>query len=401
MEKLWTKNFSLLVLITLAAFTVRQMAMSTFPMLVTWAGGSTAAAGKLTLLLTVASIAVRLVSGPLTDRYGRRSFMVIGAGIFACSTLVIALFPKIWVIAAMQLLFGAGLSCITTASGAAVADVTPPARLGEGMGFYTLGNSVAMAIGPAAGLWLIGLGTGNNYRGLYLAATLVLAAAGVMGALVNYRAPRKDSISFRLKEVLEPAALPASFLELLAVFSFTSVISYIASYAKETGIGSIGSFFLVYAAGMIAVRLIVGKVVDKKSERMVVMAAMALMAAAFAGIVKARTLTGLMVRAVLLGLGQGAVMPSLQKAAMKRVLPERRGAGNATYQLFSDIGTGFGAAVWGALAESAGYPAIYLGASAVCIAGFFLSAVLLGGQKKIETKRENTYENGGENGYAG
>ena len=115
MEKLWTKNFSLLVLITLAAFTVRQMAMSTFPMLVTWAGGNTAEAGKLTLLLTVASIAVRLVSGPLTDRYGRRSFMVIGAGMFACSTLVIALFPKIWVIAAMQLLFGAGLSCITTA----------------------------------------------------------------------------------------------------------------------------------------------------------------------------------------------------------------------------------------------------------------------------------------------
>ena len=110
---------------------------------------------------------------------------------------------------------------------------------------------------------------------------------------------------------------------------------------------------------------------------------MALMAAAFAGIVRARSLTGLMGLAVLLGLGQGAVMPSLQKAAMKRVLPERRGAGNATYQLFSDIGTGFGAAVWGVLAESAGYPAIYLGASAVCIAGFFLSAVLLGGQKKI------------------
>lgn len=62
MEKLWTKNFSLLVLITLAAFTVRQMAMSTFPMLVTWAGGSTAAAGKLTLLLTVASIAIAVAS---------------------------------------------------------------------------------------------------------------------------------------------------------------------------------------------------------------------------------------------------------------------------------------------------------------------------------------------------
>lgn len=381
-ERLWTKNFTLLVLITLFSFVVRQMAMSTFPMMVEWAGGSNSVAGALTLLLTAASIVVRLFSGPLTDRFGRRAFMVLGAIIFAFSTVMIAVFPNLYVIAVMQLFFGAGLSCITTASGAAVVDVAPASRLGEGLGFYTLGNSVAMAIGPAMGLYLIGLGDGKSYRLLYVFATAVLVFTAFMGAAVSYKAPKRERIRLSFREMIEPSTLPAAFLQFLAIFSFTSVISYIATYAAEAGIGNIGSFFTVYAIGMILIRLVIGRIVDKGKECQVVMASMIVMAAAFLGIVFASSLAELMILALVLGFGQGAVMPTLQNAAMKHVTPERRGAGNATYQLFSDIGTGIGAAVWGVVADNMGFSAIYVGAFAICFIGTFLTAALLGGKRK-------------------
>ena len=82
--KLWSANFTRLVLITLLAFTVRQMAMSSFPMLVNWAGGSVALAGGLTMLLTVASLVMRLFSGPLTDKLGRHKVMLIGVLLYLC-----------------------------------------------------------------------------------------------------------------------------------------------------------------------------------------------------------------------------------------------------------------------------------------------------------------------------
>ncbi len=374
--RLWSLNFILLVLITLSAFTVRQMAMSSFPLFVTWAGGSRALAGTLTLLLTGASLVIRLFSGPLTDRFGRRAMMLAGAVLYALAMLLIALWPVMGMIAAMQLVFGAGMALLTTASSAAVVDVTPPSRLGEGLGFFTLGNSVAMAIGPGLGIALIG--EGGNYRLIYFCAAGLLVLTALLSANVRYQMPlREKSAGFRWRDVLETSTIPAAVLQLLVTFSFSSVVTYITSYAQEVGISGIGSFFTIYALGMILVRLVIGRLIDRRSEKLAAMVSLAVMAAAFLGIVLARSREPLLAAAFVLGLGQGAVMPALQKAAMKRVPPQRRGAGNSTYHIFGDVGTGFGAAAWGLLLEGAGFSAIYLGAAGLCVGGILLAALIL------------------------
>ena len=374
--RLWTLNFTLLVFVTLSAFTVRQMAMSSFPLFVTWAGGSRALAGSLTLLLTGASLVIRLVSGPLTDRFGRRAMMLAGAALYALAMLLIALHPVLGMIAAMQLMFGAGMALLTTASSAAVVDVTPPSRLGEGLGFFTLGNSVAMAIGPGLGIALIG-GSGN-YKLVYFFAAGLLLFTALLCWNVRYQMPLAEKKArFRLSDVLEVSTLPAAFLQFLVTFSFTSVVTYITSYAQEAGISGIGSFFTVYALGMILVRLVIGRIIDRRSEKLAAMVSLAVMAAAFLGIVLSRSKEALLAAAFVLGLGQGAVMPALQKAAMKNVPPQRRGAGNSTYHIFGDVGTGFGAAAWGLLLEKAGFSAIYLGAAGLCAAGILLAALIL------------------------
>ena len=379
-EKLWSKNFICLVLVTLFAFTVRQMIMSSFPLFVTRAGGNAALAGSLTLFLTISSIIARVFSGPLTDRLGRRKMMIGGASLYALAMLVIAISPVIGIIAAMQVFYGIGMSALTTASGAAVADVTPPSRLGEGMGYYTLGNSIAMAIGPSLGIFLIG--DAGNYRNIYICSVFLLAITTFLCWNVCYDAPKGDKIrNFSIKDIIEPSAIPAGFILMLVVFSFTSVIAYISSYAKSVGINGIGSFFTIYALGMIVVRLFVGKIVDKFSERYVVIIALTFMSIAFFYIAKIHTLTPLMIIAFILGLGQGAAMPALQKAAIKNVTPQRRGAGNSTYQLLSDVGTGFGAALWGILVEYSGFTSIYYGASIISIIGIILTVLILDRRK--------------------
>ncbi len=286
--RLWSLNFILLVLITLSAFTVRQMAMSSFPLFVTWAGGSRALAGTLTLLLTGASLVIRLFSGPLTDRFGRRAMMLAGAALYALAMVTIALWPTLGIIAAMQVVFGAGMALLTTASSAAVVDVTPPSRLGEGLGFFTLGNSVAMAIGPGLGIALIG--ESENYNLIYFCAAGLLVLTALLAANVKYQMPLAEKkAGFHWKDVLEVSTLPAAVLQFLVTFSFTSVVTYITSYAQEVGISGIGSFFTIYALGMILVRLVIGQLIDRRSEKLVAMVSLAVMAAAFLGIVFSRS----------------------------------------------------------------------------------------------------------------
>ena len=60
------------------------------------------------------------------------------------------------------------------------------------------------------------------------------------------------------------------------------------------------------------------------------------------------------------GLGFGAAHPVLQAMAVRDVIPQRRGAANATFFVGFDLGIGLGSIIWGVIAEATSYPTIYL-----------------------------------------
>ena len=54
-----------------------------------------------------------------------------------------------------RILHGAGFGITTTTYGTVVSDLIPQARRGEGMGYFGLSGTIAMALGPLIGLWLM------------------------------------------------------------------------------------------------------------------------------------------------------------------------------------------------------------------------------------------------------
>ncbi len=56
---------------------------------------------------------------------------------------------------AVRILHGAGFGITTTTYGTVVSDLIPSARRGEGMGYFGLSGTLAMALGPLIGLWLM------------------------------------------------------------------------------------------------------------------------------------------------------------------------------------------------------------------------------------------------------
>ncbi|MGR9634290.1 MFS transporter [Bacillus cereus] len=74
-------------------------------------------------------------------------------------------------LAVLRVIHGVTWAVSTTAVGTAITDIIPDSRRGEGMGWYGMAMTIAMAIGP-----MIGLSVVQNYsfHGLFLLATLFI-----------------------------------------------------------------------------------------------------------------------------------------------------------------------------------------------------------------------------------
>ena len=85
-------------------------------------------------------------------------------------------------LAILRIIHGVTWAVSTTAVGTAITDIIPDSRRGEGMGWYGMAMTIAMAIGP-----MIGLSVVQNYsfHGLFLLATLLSFMAVLLSLMTK------------------------------------------------------------------------------------------------------------------------------------------------------------------------------------------------------------------------
>ena len=179
-ERLWTGTFVLVVVLTFVCFLVGQGVNSSLSVFITTKGGSGTLAGALAAIFSASAAASRLVYGPLIDQYGRRPFLIVGFALFLVGLIGPLVNASTPAFVMWRILQGFGFSGVTSAAATAAADVLCLSRLGEGIGYHGLGQAIAMSIGPAIGLWLVGTDPAENvFVGLSILAVvgLVLACA--------------------------------------------------------------------------------------------------------------------------------------------------------------------------------------------------------------------------------
>ena len=72
---------------------------------------------------------------------------------------------SILLLLALRILHGASWAFSTTSIGTVITDLIPASRRGEGMGWYGMAMTVAMAIGPMLGTYIVG---GYSFQTLFL-----------------------------------------------------------------------------------------------------------------------------------------------------------------------------------------------------------------------------------------
>lgn len=386
-DKLWTRDY---IFVCVAAFLMSFsffILVPTLPLyLADTFGIGPAMVGFVLSCYVIAVLCIRPMTGFVADALPRKRVYIVAYAIFALSfTGYFFITQSLVLFILLRIFHGFSFGMLTTAGNTLVIDVMPSSRRGEGLGYYGVTNNLAMAFGPMVGLFVISLGDYN----LLFATSLVTGTIGlILGSLV--RAPKKpiEKTEFKLSadRFFLKEGIRACIAFMLLAIPYGMTTSYMALYAKESGIShNAGLFFTVMAAGLIASRLNSGKQVDKGFVTETIRRGICIAFVGALGEALLSTAGGLGVMAAyityfltafLFGYGYGTMFPAYNTLFINLAPNSRRATANATYLTGWDVGIGAGMLIGGAISEY-GYTYCYvLGAGLVIVALFIFVRVV-------------------------
>ena len=372
---MFTRDFSLAILANLFSFASMYVLLATLPLYVVAIGGTVSDAGVVLACFTLSAVVVRPVVGRLSDRRAKKAIMLGGAVILAVSSLLYAPVHSVPLLMAVRVFHGVGWAAFGTAASALAADLAPLSRRGEAMGYFGVGMNVAMAIGPALGVFLVGW---TGYGSLFLTAMVLGAAAALTtaGIAEPRRAPGQGALQRGWRSFILPSALFPSAVLFTNALTYASVVALLPLFADEAGLGNPGLFFTVFSVVVLVLRGPLGRVSDRRGRVAVVAPGLSVTFVALLVLSQAQSTTTMLVVAVLYAVGVGAAQPTLMAMTVDRAGPQERGAAMGTYTTAMDLGIGVGSVVWGVVAQSLGFATMYVAASLMGLVGV---ALLLAG----------------------
>lgn len=165
---------------------------------------------------------------------------------------------------------------------------------------------------------------------------------------------------------------------LLMYVPFSTVFYFIDSFAKGMGVIDAGWFFTVATATEIGVRIVFGRYFDLLPKSRLLAGALLLLAAAFYILTLVTGLAGLLVLAVIFGLGWGLAMPMVNAILFDLSKPEMRAFNtNLGYEVFQG-GFFLGPLLGAWIVQTTGYGGLFMACAGACLLGAVLMLCLKG-----------------------
>lgn len=393
-EKLWTKDFvsaSIVNFVLMLSMYLLLVIMATYAM--ETYGASVSLGGLVASIFVIGSLVGRLYAGRQIAKTGSKKMLITGILIFLVLTLFYFIPTNIYLLILLRFLHGIGVGMATTATGTIVAQVIPPSRNGEGIGYFSMSVVLATAIGPLIGVGLIGA---LGYTSVFL-FSLIMGIGSLVLALPlkvpNIAAPESnegEGKGFKLSNFFELKAVPVAFSMFVAAFAYSGILSFITGYAADINLVEAGSFyFFVYAVVILLSRPFTGPLIDRRGGNSVAYPGLVLFAIGMLIISQAHSNWIFLLAAAIIGLGYGNFQSTTQSIAIKVTPPHRMGLATSTYFIALDLGLGVGPFVLGYLVPISGYRGMYLSLVGLIIVGIFVY-YFTHGRKDKELTRAGT-----------
>ena len=359
---IWTKSFVNISISTFFIFVVFYALLTFMPLYVLNDLGGTATEGGLAVsIFLLSAIIMRFFAGMILEKFGKKKILIISLFLFTVSTILYVFVGSFAVLLLLRFFQGIWFSLLTTVAGAIAADIIPPERRGEGLGYYGIAMNLAVVAGPFIALSLQ----------LYLSSQIIFIILSIIMIIGFFcaLAVQVDEVPFvkeekhklTINDFLEKKSMPIATVGFFISFAYASILTFISVYAESLGLIKAASFFfVVYAIAMLLVRPFSGRIFDTMGPSVVIIPSIIIFGVGLISLSFTASSWMLLVSGALVGLGYGTLLPSFQTLAIQAADKHRSGYATGTFFAFYDSGIAIGSVSLGLIAGFAGYSNLYL-----------------------------------------
>ena len=360
-EPLFTPQFAGMWAFAFVTFFSAFQLLPAIPFRIMQLGGSTAKAGWFLAVYTYASAFAAPLMGSLADHIGRRRqlFVIcIAFIVFSAGYGVVTYLPLLLAIGAIH---GALWSGLIAAASAIMSDYIPASRRNQGLAWWGLSSTAAVAIAPAVGLWVFQSGWLTLCSELVVLSVVMLVGTFFIPA----QQPQVTSQRPRLAESWDWRVTQTALSLTVATFGYGGITSYSAIIAVQRGIEPRAIYLTVFAVTIVIYRVCFSHLGDRVGTKTVLYPSLMLIPIAFAVLAIAYAKWQMVLSAILFGIGFGAAYPAFASFILANSDPERRARTFGSIVWAFDTGIGTGSLVIGALGEHYGLGFAFVVAAAL------------------------------------
>ncbi len=323
------------------------------------------------------TLAVRIFSGALSDWLGRRKLpTLIGYGLAAATKPIFPIATTAYEIIAAHIFDRIGKGVRGAPRDALIADLAPPAQRGAAFGLRQALDTIGGVVGPLAAVGLM-LASADNYR-LVFALACIPAFLSVLTLAIFVPADRATprSAVFPLSQAAA-GQMTRGFWIVVAVGAGLSVARVAEAFLvlRATGFGLDPAYAPFVLIGMSVVYALVaypaGALADVASPRVLVVAAIVVLALAEATLAAAQSVAIVFAGVALWGLHMALSQGLFAKLVADSAPENLRGTAFGLFNLTGAFAILIGNAVFGALWSARGASFAY-----ACAAGLALLVAL-------------------------
>jgi len=365
MRHILTRDFVLGFLALLGFMTAFYSLFPTLPVYLERLGSNVREIGMLVGAYSASSLGSRLLIGGVLRRHSEKRVMMGGAMLFAVTFLACIVFRPFWPFLIIRLFQGIAFACLDTAALAFCINAIPLEHRGQGIGYFLLAPTLALALGPSSGMFLI-----NHYSfillflictGLSLCAFFFACMVKGQGIARPEEGTPDNNNSFLNLRIVAPAINGS-----LQNFVWGALGAFFPLYAIRCGISNPGLFFSAMAIMLIAGRTLGGRILDTCSKEKIILTFIFTAVVALVILSFSKTLSMFILVGLLWGTGSSFFYPASMAYAFEYA-GSSGGAAIGTIRALMDLGLAIGPIIMGIIIPLTGYRVMFLCLALVCL----------------------------------
>jgi MFS family permease len=362
----YTKPFVLASIANFLFFTNLNV-YTLLPLYIQALGGREGQIGTIMAMYSVAAVLCQIGIGTLVDRWGRKPFSLLAAGMATAVSLLFAASSTLgWHFHLLRFLQGVAYSIFLTSNLTLIADLAPPSRRAEAVGIFGVSGLVTIAMAPALGEMVL---RGWGFRALFVGSVVVALGTFAVCLATTVPAPEAREAFRGFGSDFWRTFSPV----LAAAFQFglanSIVFVFLPPFARHVGLPRIGPFYLLYTATAIAVRFLGGRLADRFGRSQVILPSLIGLTTGVLLFSILHSTWLMLVIALVNGASHGFVYPATSALAFDRAPAGARGKALAAYNMAALTGGAVGAIGFGWLAQLLGYRPGFVVASLILAIG--------------------------------